>query len=90
MPNNPPMLITRVQVGTGPGMVLVSFASPSGELGAGPVENVEAMRVAMTESTFKEVAELFARTAAELQGGAALNQGVIRPPLHVLRDRLKN
>jgi hypothetical protein len=39
------------------------MATPSGELGKGPVENVEAVRVAMTYSTFKEVAELFNFTA---------------------------
>jgi hypothetical protein len=89
MHNNVPLLITRVQVGTGSGMVLVSMASPSGELGAGPVKNVEAMRIAMTESTFKEVAELFSRTAAELQGNEGLNE-VVRMPLHAVRNQVKN
>jgi hypothetical protein len=90
MPNNPPMLVTRVNVGRGSGIVLISMASPSGELGAGPVENVEAIRIAMTESTFKEVAELFARTAAELQADAASKQGVVRTPLLAVRNQVKN
>lgn len=91
MPNNPPMLITRVHVGKGPGIVLVSMASPSGELGRGPVENVEAMRIAMTFSTFKEVAELFSQTVAEMQAEeAAQKVGARRPALHAMAGPLKN
>ena len=67
MGSNPPILVTRVHVGKGPGIVLISMASPSGELGRGPVENVEAMKIAMTLSTFNEVAELFNETLAEMQ-----------------------
>ena len=90
MPSNPPMLITRVHVGRGPGIVLVSLASPSGDLGAGPVDNVEAIRIAMTESTFREVAELFSHTAAEMQGEAGVKAGMGRTPLHALRNQVKN
>jgi hypothetical protein len=91
MSNNPPMLITRVHVGKGPGIVLVSMASPSGELGRGPVENVEAMRIAMTFSTFKEVAELFSQTIAEIQAEEAGQKvGARRPPLHAMGGSLKN
>ena len=92
MPNNPPMLITRVHVGRGPGIVLVSMASPSGELGRGPVENVEAFRIAMTYSTFREVADLFSQTAAEIQADDAAGDkvGTRRAPLHAMAGPLKN
>jgi hypothetical protein len=85
------MLITRVHVGKGPGIVLVSLASPSGELGHGPVENVEAMRIAMTFSTFREVADLFSQTIAEIQAEEAGQKvGARRPPLHAMSGPLKN
>jgi hypothetical protein len=84
MPNNPPMLVTRVHVGKGPGIVLISMATPSGELGKGPVENVEAVRVAMTYSTFKEVAELFSFTAAEIQAAEGTPISASRPNLHAM------
>ena len=64
---SPPILVTRVHIGRGPGIVLVSLSTPAGDLGKGPVENVEAMRVAMTFSTFREVADLFAATARQLE-----------------------
>ncbi len=90
MPNNPPMLVTRVHVGKGPGIVLISMATPSGELGKGPVENVEAVRVAMTYSTFKEVAELFNFTAAEIQAAEGTPLGGGRPNLHAMASSGKN
>jgi hypothetical protein len=91
MPNHPPMLITRVHVGKGPGIVLVSLASPSGELGAGPVDNVEAVRIAMTYSTFREVADLFSQTAAEIQAAESGQKvSVRRTPLHAMAGPLKN
>lgn len=89
--NNPPMLITRVHVGKGPGIVLVSMASPSGELGRGAVENVEAVRIAMTLSTFKEVAELFNQTIAEIQAEeAAQKVSTRRAAIHAMAGPLKN
>ena len=89
--NNPPMLITRVHVGKGPGIVLVSLASPSGDLGRGPVENVEATRIAMTYSTFKEVADLFSQTVAEIQAEEAGHKvGTRRPAIHAMGGPLKN
>jgi hypothetical protein len=69
MNTNPPVLVTRAHVGKGPGIVLISFASPAGELGKGSVENVEVMRVAMTHATFKEFAGLFNHTLGELGMG---------------------
>jgi hypothetical protein len=91
MPHNPPMLITRVHVGKGPGIVLISLASPSGELGQGPVENIETVRIAMTHATFREVAELFSHTAAEIEASDAGPQvGAGRAPLHVMGGKLKN
>jgi len=67
---SPPIFITRVHIGKGPGIVLVSLGTPAGELGKGPVENVEAVRIAMTFSTFKEVSDLFSATVKDLQAGA--------------------
>lgn len=91
MASNAPMLITRVHVGKGPGIVLISLASPSGELGRGPVENIESVRIAMTNSTFKEVAELFAQTLAEIQADETGQKvGARRPPLHAMSGPLKN
>jgi len=92
MANNAPMLITRVHVGKGPGIVLISMASPSGELGRGPVENVEAVRIAMTVSTFKEVADLFSQTMADIHSEETAGQKVStrRPPLHAMAGPLKN
>lgn len=61
-----PVLVTRAHIGKGPGIVLISFAAPAGELGKGSVENVEVLRIAMTHSTFKEFAGLFNYTLGEL------------------------
>jgi hypothetical protein len=72
MPMNPPILITRAHIGKGPGIVLISLSAPAGELGQGSVENVEVARVAMTHSTFKEVAALFNFTLGELGMGQPL------------------
>lgn len=66
MPMNPPVLVTRAHIGKGPGIVLVSFAAPAGDMGKGSVENVEVMRIAMTHATFKELAGLFNYTLGEL------------------------
>ena len=54
-------------IGKGPGIVLISFAAPAGELGKGAVGNVEVVRLAMTHTTFKELASLFSYTASELE-----------------------
>lgn len=64
-----PVLVTRAHIGKGPGIVLISFAAPAGDLGKGAVENVEVLRVAMTHSTFKEFAGLFNYTLGELGMG---------------------
>ena len=69
MTTNPPVLVTRAHIGKGPGIVLISFAAPAGELGRGSVENVEVMRIAMTHATFKELAGLFNYTLGELGMG---------------------
>ena len=69
MTTNPPVLVTRAHIGKGPGIVLISFAAPAGELGQGSVENVEVMRIAMTHTTFKELAGLFNYTLGELGMG---------------------
>jgi hypothetical protein len=91
MANNAPVLITRVHIGKGPGIVLISMASPSGELGRGPVDNVETVRLAMTHSTFREVADLFSQTVAEIQAEEPGQKvGARRPPLHAMAGPLKN
>ena len=72
---SPPIFVTRVHIGKGPGIVLISLGTPAGELGKGPVENVEAVRVAMTLSTFKEVADLFSATVKDLQANANNQSG---------------
>lgn len=69
MPAIAPILVTRAHIGKGPGIVLISFAAPAGELGKGSVENVEVVRIAMTHSTFKEFAGLFNYTLGELGMG---------------------
>lgn len=66
---NAPVLVTRAHIGKGPGIVLISFSAPAGELGKGSVENVEVVRIAMTHSTFKEFAGLFSYTLGELGMG---------------------
>lgn len=66
MPATPPVLVTRAHIGKGPGIVLISFAAPAGEMGKGSVENLEVVRIAMTHATFKEFAGLFNYTLGEL------------------------
>jgi hypothetical protein len=67
------------------------MASPSGEMGRGPVENVEALRIAMTYSTFREVADLFSQTVGEIQAeDSGKGVGTRRPPLHAMAGPLKN
>jgi hypothetical protein len=80
MLTNAPVLITRAHIGKGPGIVLISFAAPAGELGKGSVENVEVIRIAMTHATFKEFAGLFNFTLGELGMGQPI------PPTHLAND----
>jgi hypothetical protein len=75
-----PVLVTRAHIGKGPGIVLISFAAPAGDLGKGAVENVEVLRVAMTHSTFKEFAGLFNYTLGEL------GMGQPAPPPHFAEE----
>jgi hypothetical protein len=76
-----PIFITRVSVGKGPGVVMLSMESPGGEVRNGEVDHVEAMRVVMSTATFHEVAELFARTARELHAQEHPNGGKSDTPL---------
>src|ERR1700722_4546978 len=69
MSPNAPVLVTRAHIGKGPGIVLISFAAPAGELGKGSVENIEVVRIAMTHATLKEFAGLFNYPRGELGGG---------------------
>lgn len=79
---NAPVLVTRAHIGKGPGIVLISFAAPAGELGKGSVQNLEVMRVAMTHSTFKEIAGLFNYTLGELGMGEPLPPEPVSPLDH--------
>jgi hypothetical protein len=79
MPVNPPVLITRANVGKGPGMVLVSLGAPAGELGKGPIENFEILRIAMTHDTFREITQLFVRTLNELEPRPPVGPGPGHP-----------
>ncbi|MGD0864162.1 MAG: hypothetical protein ABSA49_01260 [Rhizomicrobium sp.] len=62
-----PIYVTRVNVGKGRGMVLVSLESPSGDTANGEVQNMEAARVVMSESTFAQVTALFVDTLKKMQ-----------------------
>ena len=84
MPINPPVLVTRAHIGKGPGIVLLSFAAPAGELGKGSVENIEVFRVAMTHSTFREFVGLFNHTLADIGTGAPV-QPANEPARHFER-----
>lgn len=57
-----PIFVTRVKVGTGRDMIMISAESPSGDTSKGTVENQETVRLVMSPSTFAEVTELFVRT----------------------------
>ena len=49
------------------------------------------VRIAMTNSTFKEVADLFVQTLAEIQADETGQKvGARRPPLHAMGGPLKN
>jgi hypothetical protein len=76
VPMGIPIYVTRVNVGTSRGMVLVSMESPSGDTASGKVQNMETARVVMSESTFAEVTALFADTLKKMQPAlrAAANQ----------------
>ena len=84
---NAPVLVTRAHIGKGPGIVLISFAAPAGELGKGSVENVEVVRVAMTHATFKEFAGLFNYTLGELGLGQPVNPPNLANDPHRRFDR---
>jgi hypothetical protein len=54
--------VTRVKVGKGRDMILISAESPAGNMANGEVESVEAIRFVVSLSTFAEITELFVRT----------------------------
>lgn len=57
-----PIFVTRVKVGKGRDVVLISAESPGGQTGKGEVESVEALRFVVSLATFAEITELFVRT----------------------------
>jgi hypothetical protein len=75
-----PVFITRVNVGKGRGMVLVSMDSPAGELSNGEIKNAEALRVVMSVATLREVTELFASTLREIEAEAMQQPATDRVP----------
>lgn len=72
-----PIFVTRVKVGKGRDVILVSVESPAGDTGKGEVESVEAMRFVVSLSTFAEITELFQRTLKTID--PALLKAVARP-----------
>ena len=67
-------------------MLLVSLSAPAGELGQGPIANVEIMRAAMSLSTFREVTELFNRTLAEIEQADRMGAET-RPSLSLVGEK---
>jgi hypothetical protein len=70
-----PIFITRVKVGLGRGVVLLSIESPSGDVANREVANEEVSRLVMSEATFAEVTELFNESLTRLRAmnGAGAN-----------------
>jgi hypothetical protein len=61
-----PIFVTRVKVGTGRDMVMISAESPAGDTSKGEVETLEAVRIVVSPTTFAEITELFVRTLKTL------------------------
>ena len=72
-----PIFVTRVKVGKGRDVILISAESPAGVSGKNEVESVEAMRFVVSLSTFAEITELFVRTLKTID--PALLKAVARP-----------
>jgi hypothetical protein len=62
-----PIFVTRVHVGKGRGMVLVSMDSPAGDMIKGEIQTIEATRVVMSETTFAEITAVFVDTLKRMQ-----------------------
>lgn len=72
-----PIFVTRVKVGKGRDVVLISAESPAGQNPKGEVESAEALRFVVSLSTFAELTELFVRTLRTID--PALLKAVARP-----------
>lgn len=72
-----PIFVTRVKVGKGRDVVLISAESPAGVPGKNEVESVEATRFVVSIATFAEITELFVRTLKTID--PALLKAVARP-----------
>lgn len=72
-----PIFVTRVKVGKGRDVILISAESPAGVSGKNEVESIEAMRFVVSLSTFAEITELFVRTLKTID--PALLKAVARP-----------
>jgi hypothetical protein len=72
-------------------MVLISLGAPAGELGKGPVETAEVLRIAMTHDTFREITQLFVQTLHELEPQPPEGPGQVkkftRPHLRPLPEK---
>lgn len=77
-----PVLVTKIDVATGAGFVLISLGAPAGDmaLGARGVENREVARVALTFKTLKELADLCSKVVADIEAAAAASTKVALAP----------
>ncbi len=57
-----PIFVTRVKVGKGRDVIMISAESPAGVTSKSEVESIEALRFVVSLSTFVEITELFVQT----------------------------
>ncbi len=76
-----PIFVTRVKVGRGRDMVMISAESPAGDNVNGEVKSVESARMVVSLATFAEITELFVRTLKTFNTAQAG-----RPPMTAEQD----
>ena len=81
-----PIFATRVKVGKGRDVVLISVDSPAGSTGKGEIESVEALRFIVSFATFAEITELFVRTLKTID--PALLKAVARAGINLDAETL--
>jgi len=57
-----PIFVTRVNLAKASDSVLISLEAPSGDVTSATIETREVARVVLSDQTFRQVCELFART----------------------------
>ncbi len=57
-----PIFVTRVNLAKASDTVLISLEAPSGDVTSATIETREVARVVLSDQTFRQVCELFART----------------------------